>query len=745
MTFQPRQDLLVLEDRLLRDTRNFDILLSKMPRNIFVKHHETIILNPEYYMISEIDRSPVFAHFSENGTVRIDHQTRPWVQPDHLDSLAKISFRSASSGPLTEQLLAFKQLPPISWITQSPGGGDAWEKQAQALIDYSLLKWAFDSEYTGKLPQPDYDHLSQLLTILTKTPQYEQLRIMRENEESAYFAKPTYGAGGVQDPETGLRTPIDESWPAPTMACTQMIPCSEVLEADLKCDSKSPPSDPTPTVEQDFDRSASSHELGSSRQSSRDRSTTIETSATLENSSFPSSAATTISPDVEMVDSNIPHKLPCAHPTDDSQNHVAMEQIDPELSRLYDSLGRDLLSNLPGLKSMVFEKGGDDQAGFLPLQLKVGTFKSSANPSLQNHQMWVLFKIHAVNTKSKSASAPRLLLCARHAETGAVIDDNIKLPDILAHVDFIPVLSNLDTGKQGDMQLKAIVKYYYILAANANLYGFSQHRMPVNNTFVEQLRTVCEKHHPGTTTNPRQHHQAPPPKKRRKLNPPTSLPSPPKSEDQTPPLQQHQHPLKRSTRRVRTTPPSPTSPSNTSFHHTRSATTPKPPPRKPALGRLPSPTSTTPAINQFLLPLDTIDAADSSGESGDEIPFHIPGPSHTHSLLLSQTRTKRMLEYNRGCLKQSKTKRDSARYAIRSLKGQMTKNARAGEAELEKLRKEVRVQEEIVGVLGRRVKVFEDAVGGFVEEKKRGEDKIKRDVERRVEREWGKWEAEVPW
>lgn len=717
MALQPRQDLLVLENRLLTDVRNFGFLLAKLPRNIFIEYHGHIVLNPEYYPASGLHHSPVFAHFSETGTLEMDHQERHWVQPNALDPITK-TFHPTTSGPLSEHVFAIQRVPFMSWITQSFPGNVLWEKHIRAFIDYSLLNYAFDSGYIGHLPQPDYENLSQLFTLITKTQQYKQLMIMREDEESAYLAKTIYAAGGVQDPELSFHSPLHENWTA-NMSDGAHEVVHEPMYAIL--DSSSP--EPTPTVEHqavDFDASTSAPSLGNSSETVRDHSTTIETSATPDNLDS-NTPATTVTPDTEMGVLDDTSKLSPAVP-EPAQSNTSTVQADPELTRLHASLGHEVLSFMPELSTMVFHKVNGDQAGFLPLRLMLGTFKQTAHSTLAGHKVWAFFKIHAVN--AKAASAPRMHVCARHKDTDVAINDNVKLPEVLSQIDFIPILSNLDTGKPGDMQLKAIIKYYYILAANAKLHSFEKHYMPVNNTFVEQLRTVCDKQKNGNTGEP--------PRKRRRMNHKSSMPTSPDSADVM--SADTTQGVKRASRRTRLSVDRPSTGSPAPGQHSIAR---PPPPRKLALGipitqdgngkgkRL---------INEFLA--DDIEPRDSDGESGDEIPARIP--DHISTFLRERREKKRMFEFSKTTLKQLNAKKESGKYTMRSLKGQMTR----GTAPLERLQRDYKCYEQTQVILASRIKVYEGMVRGFGAEHKAFENGTKK-LGAGVERVWDAYQEEA--
>ncbi|CAI6334762.1 unnamed protein product [Periconia digitata] len=577
----------------------------------------------------------------------------------------------------------------------------------------------------------------------TKTQDCAQMMIVQANDKSVYLAESVHGAGDIQQLETGLTTPTLEDWPAPIMSGTHEV--SSAASQDIKLKSESLCSDLAPTVEQTPPGSVQSapiHSLGSPSESIRGRSTPLEARNSPDNlnstSSFPSISSTTTFTQIIGLDGandldELPHKAPSQTPeavvkvetglTVNPELNIVPEAVvgseaiavpetvaDTELNRLYQILGRELLSHMPQLHTMTFEEIKAGQVGILPLRMLLGTFKQSADPSLRGSKVWVYFKLHAMRVKT--ASAPRLYLCALREDTGVAINEDLKLLDIFPHVEFVPILRNLEPGKPGDMQLKAVVKFYYILAANAKLNGFEKHFMPINNTFTGQLRIVCEKLKADTTGE-----QLPPRKRRKMHHSIGDLPSPPSSEDASPSIQNSG--VTRASRRLHnpSTGSLPNSPPPNPFRRARAVEQNIAPPRKLALGTiLPRSRPSQGIINEYLNP--DIEPAESDGDSGDEIPPRIH--PQISSTLFNRRENQRMIEFSRTNLKQAHAKKESARHRMRSLKGRITR----GLGDVERMQRDYHLQETCVEVIDKRIETFDGMVKGFVELKNRLDDDI---------------------
>ncbi|KAF1961645.1 hypothetical protein CC80DRAFT_488099 [Byssothecium circinans] len=722
----PRQDLLDLEERLQNDTRDFGALLAQIPRDIFILHNGNAVINPHYHTTQDVAHYPVFAVLDKNSQV---HMKTDWRKPEDFPEdfrpFAKHP-RQQNSGLSVNQQHAVYQAPPISWLTDAPPVAyGPWSRMLQAMIKYLLLNWASTDGYDGKLPQPDYDDLSQLFQLLKKTHHYAQSSMAREGSEFEFVEQSLYHAAVFQPPASKTEKKVGNSrLPAPTRnEDTKMSDAGAVDE--IGYDSGLSPTQPEAIVDGSVSpRDLENVEVGAQQH----QIATVNAGFGMGDMDLTPAATDSLKRDHS---AEIKKARQQPYPTPDpSGSEEVTSNTDPVLARLHGEakLGHELLSLLPELRTMVFQKITHDQPGYLPVRMLIGVYKKLPRKDLSHHKVWISYKVHDKDGRA----APRMLIQAFHPDTGDLVCENLKFADIFPLLDVKPVFSYIRNNVKGEMQFKAIAKYYFILAANDRLLGFKNHRMPVNETFIGDLRTVCTQIQKFGGLGADSDDQRQPPPKRRKGKAVSRRPSISEGEaSTTADLSQVADQLaangaRRTCRRIQEVVSAPVSDHSgfstrvpTPVPESLNASRQSVQPRRFALGKAvikdsekleKNPKESARVIyNEYLD--DNAEVTSSDGESGDEIPDTVP--HDIKQLLDERYLTTQMIASQRIAAKESTTKAKSIKHSMRYNKGRLKRGKTQEEVDAHQ-----QAQEQDLRLVENRFKVHDEAARGFKERKK---------------------------
>ncbi|KAF2677853.1 hypothetical protein K458DRAFT_436253 [Lentithecium fluviatile CBS 122367] len=389
---------------------------------------------------------------------------------------------------------------------------------------------------------------------------------------------------------------------------------------------------------------------------------------------------------------------------------------DRHLAHLQKKVGSDLLSLLPDLSTVTF-KGlhpSQERPGYLSIRMLFGTGKQSAPPRLRGHKVWIVYKIHDART------APRVLFDALSSDDNTLLEENLAFKTTLSELDLEPVFNLVtEPGLKREHQLKAVIKYYYILAANAALYGFHEHLMPANDTFVEQMRTVC--------TRIQNHDGLPQPRKRRRVAPEYEIAMPSMSEPDDESFPIHTQPGRRSSRNLKRTLSGATA-ADMADHES-----PYPPFRyksKLALGAIILKDSPSHMKNEFLDP--NIEARDSDGDSGDEIPDRVPG--HMHDILLQRAKAKKMISLNNTWVRDLRDMKKAHEKVARKLESQVQR----GQAEPQEAQPKIELEKRSASNRQHLIEQRQKILSGFKKKEKELDAQVKL-MDKGSVRMWEEW------
>lgn len=397
-----------------------------------------------------------------------------------------------------------------------------------------------------------------------------------------------------------------------------------------------------------------------------------------------------------------PPTLPNKDPDDSRSGKALMAPdhvVDKDLSILQQQVGPHLLSSLPSLETIQFKRLDARQLhpDYLPVRMLFGTVNQSAPGPEQGRKVWVLYRIHEKDAKS----APRLMLDAFSSEEDRLVQTGLPFKKVTTgYVDLEPAFT-LVTGEgiRREHQLKALIKYYFILAANARMHDFQHHLMPVNSTFVDQLRVVTRR-----ISNRR---PAPAPRKRQRVTPDRekSISASPEADlehintaadDSKWPVQSRKrlHSEINAPVAAKSRKPLPPCPS-----------------RKVAYGPLIHKGTPNHKKNQFLDP--DIEAHDSDGESGDEIPARIP--MRLHEVLSEKSGAQEQIKVQKDIVGHFRAKKKDCLKEICRIEKQKKKDkVRANE-----LDKNIEFQRLLISICDGRVRDSEKLISKFEEIEKK--------------------------
>jgi hypothetical protein len=396
--------------------------------------------------------------------------------------------------------------------------------------------------------------------------------------------------------------------------------------------------------------------------------------------------------------------------------------MDQHLTQLQTRVGHDLLSLLPELRTTIFKRlhPRQERPGYLSLRMLFGMANKAAPTHLQNCNVWIVFKIHEKDART----APRMLLDATSSDDHSLIEENLNFKNTLLWLDLEHVFSIVtEEGLKREHQLKAMVKYYLMLAAEAKLRGFEKHLMPVNDTFVEMMRTVCKR--------VQNNDLAPKQRKRRRVGAgPNDDAAAPEMHSLTPvptlPERRSGRAVKRSPNATDAVPerrPG-SSGSNTSKPRSSRSSTPAP---KIALGAIIQKGAPSHIKNQFL---DTsAEPCNSDGESGDEIPAGIPG--HTQDILRKRAQAKSMVQGHQHWIKEHRLKKANNSRAAKKLEWLVSH----GKAKAEESKSRISFQKKLASQWQGRIEDRQKAVSGF-RRKEIEYDELVKGIDRNIARLW---------
>jgi hypothetical protein len=355
-------------------------------------------------------------------------------------------------------------------------------------------------------------------------------------------------------------------------------------------------------------------------------------------------------------------------PTPDTlMEEEAIVDTDPTLRDIQKKMGPSTLSLLPLLTTCTFKKIHTKDQGFLSLRLLLGTFREdTSRPELEGCQAWASFKMHDKNDRA----APRMQVHAFRAGNDKIVADDLKIKDVLPDLQLGPAFDSIQGGDRAEeLLLKALVKYFFIIAARDKVLGFDKHKMPFNGSFVDQLKIACKRlqMHDSPRDDQRAHSR-PLKRVKRSHNPtPRHSASLSDADDDTPALRTRD--ARRSGRRTG----QPSSAVVSESEDNIPAFVPAAPqhvPRRLALGMRIVPLMEGPAVNEFLDP--NAEAADSDGDSGDEIPP--PISSDMRAFLEKRYIFQKQMKSVNESVKFHRNRKESTIMGIRKVKGMLNKN-----------------------------------------------------------------------
>ncbi|KAJ4298225.1 hypothetical protein N0V90_006124 [Kalmusia sp. IMI 367209] len=398
---------------------------------------------------------------------------------------------------------------------------------------------------------------------------------------------------------------------------------------------------------------------------------------------------------------------------------------DPTMVRLRKEVGRDTLSLLPNLDTLTFKYIHQTQPGFLPLRLLIGTFLDETRPQLHDCEIWASFKMHDKGARA----APRMHVHAFRASTDDVINDHLKVNQVLPNLKMGPAFRGVHgEDRKEELQLKALVKYYFMLAASSKLLGFTKHHMPFNSSFVNELRIVCKRLQVHGSSRDDQRIEGRPAKRLKQIDSRTPRISSSQSDtDNDVTIAARTRDARRSGRR--TQPPSRAVSESEDNVISFVPSIPLRIPRRLALGTYVPANEREFAINEYLAPDAKL--IDSDGDSGDEIPA--PIPADVHALLLKRQRINMGLDVQRESVRQFKAKKESATMGIRKIRGMI--NSTTDPFARQCLQNKLKLREQGLWCAQSQLAVHEGALAGFKKRRKEMNDEANR-VDPRVVEIW---------
>jgi hypothetical protein len=382
---------------------------------------------------------------------------------------------------------------------------------------------------------------------------------------------------------------------------------------------------------------------------------------------------------------------------DHSQRHAQrLEIVDQHLAQLQKVVGYDLLSVLPNLRTTTFARlhSKQEPRGYLPIRMLFGTINQSAPVHLRSHKVWAVFKFHDDHT------TPRISFDALDSDDKDILVENLAFKKLTSLLVLEPVFKLIihGEGTRREYQIKAMVKYYYMLAADARLHGFEEHFMQINDSFVDQIHTICKR-----IKNPDAKQQ---PRVRRQFDS--------DYDSGTPSIPDVMDSKRRSNRNLKR-PPGPTIDSETSSF--KSSLSPRGP-NKLALGFVIQKHSPSHIKNHFLDP-DTATCS-SDGDSGDELPASIP--PNIDSILSKHADAKSMIITHNNWIQEHRNKKSEHSREARRLESLVKR----GKESIESVQQSIKTQNWLASNCQDKIEVRQTAVSGFKEKEKYYDNQVDR-------------------
>ncbi|OAF99197.1 uncharacterized protein CC84DRAFT_1222900 [Paraphaeosphaeria sporulosa] len=670
-----RDDLLQLDDQLLDE--GFGFLMSLLPRELFHLYNERIVINSNEYDLQDRPDDLVIAYVTRPGDyvralkIGVDanaiekHEFPPSLKRKKGDQHVELVHLGEAD---IEKL---NSIPPLSWDYKLDAGYERSPEcrdQTIALIKYYLLVWAAKNSLEAPLPQPNYQHLVAAFKRLTTTHYYKHHELIDEDDER-------------KDVQMCLRKGEDDLRPL-DRSDGQKEPVMVNIEKDdaegghsARTSRETSGSSYKPSAIEPGRELAHAAKLPTPRQTPKQQTLDVDmvdvpeesTRATSVNSS--ELATSSLDADVALsfeTEALIRQSLP----TPDTLVEEAIVETDPTLRDIRKKMGPSTLSLLPLLTTCTFKKIHTKDKGFLGLRLLLGTFREdTSRPELEGCEAWASFKMHDKNDRA----APRMHVHAFCAGTDKIVEDDLKIKDVLPDLQLGPAFTSIQGGDRAEeLLLKALVKYFFIIAARDKVLGFDKHKMPFNGSFVDQLKIACKRVQMHDSARDDQRAHSRPLKRVKRSHNPTPRPSASLSDaDEDVPAVRTRD-ARRSGRRTG----QPSSAAVSESEDNIPAFVPVVPqqiPRRLALGVRIIPLMEGHTVNEFLDP--DAEVADSDGDSGDEIP---PPISNDMRLFLENRHsfTKQMKNLGES-VKYYKTRKESTIMGIRKVKGMLNKNTMA--------------------------------------------------------------------
>lgn len=681
-----RDDLLELEDRLLDE--GFQFLLSILPQELFQQYNGRIIINKNFYHLPNANESPVFAF------VRSQKYTCAGLEDSagpHLDVEA-LQIGEA-------EIAAFKKIPPLTWYASQDADyirSPECHDHTDALIKYFLLVWASANRCDSPLLQPGYNQLVAALGRLMTTRHYQSQGIIHEDEDKVDMQMNfQYLDSTESDDELQSPIKLDQNETEAGHSFGPSQETSNITNKPGKSGNSQPLIDarlPTPR------RSPKEPTLDVNMVDSAGDSTRATSLASVDDSA--AGAELTETRPLDTVEKLARQSLP----TPDTIMEEVVVETDPTLRDLQKKLGSHTLSFLPDLEQCTFHDVRCLPPGYLNIRLLLGTLEHPPNSYLHGLELYALFKMH---DKSDRA-APRMQVHAYLPEQHESRDGSLKMKDVFPYLKPCPAFSILSPGtdRAEELLLKALVKYYFIIAAKEKLLGFKKHKMPFNDSFAEQLKIAVKRLQTTDVANGEQTAQRRPYKRLKRSHDPTPTTGLSDADDDV-----FSFPRTRDARRSgrRTGQPSSAAVSESEdnvpalFSNLSQRI-----PRRLALGIPIIAGMEAPAVNELLDP--EADPADSDGESGDEIPG--PIPSHVNTFLQKRFYFQKQSKSHYEVTKVYAKKKEGATMGIRKVKGMLKKHEYTPDAR-RKATRDLTNRHVVLGAMGTHLAVREDGVTGW--------------------------------
>lgn len=701
-----RQDLLELENLLLDDSRGFGFLLSILPKDLFLLHNGNVRLDPKYSLSRNVEQTPIFAFMDSKQALNLT-SWNPKQTHDYSNFAWSTSNGEQKFNVSDDLLHELNEAPPLSWIDDPLrhwSGSETWARETDATIKYFFLAWASDAGHNvAWVPPPDYQNLTGLFEKLMQTRHYHQSNMRHDNEKlREVFMSPSESEG--------LRA-LSHGYKEEEQVNDKCMDELKIKNTTHYAGDKNDPSAVLLTSTQDFNGSLAFTNTGlmiDIAESPSHYGGTDSSPKCMNNGHYDTSMDVDESEAIqEPLQGPIDEELP---PTPDTMREDSTPvTTDACLIELRNNI--ELLPFLPNLNTLQFKRYYSDDDDFLPLRLLIGTFKRTAQPDLSGQEAWAIFKLHDKDARA----APRMQLFAYSQEDDNLIKENLNLKGLLLHVDLIAAFKGIYGGAaREELQLKAVVKYYFVLAANARVLDFTQHHMPINKNFIDNLAAVCKRIRDRVETMDID------------LEPDTSsrLPSVSDGEDiaATGSGQRAVRSV-RPNRRIRNDPRLSAAVESEAYDSASPAVediAQRYLSRRLALGTARARLAEVDGqqINEFL-DSDT-GFASSEGESGDEIPALLS--KSADSLLKKRTQVNSVLNSHRDLLQNLKARNRKLEWQISRLKGQCKRTEDAAEAAT--LEQDLWHKEQQLRAIQSQMKVKENAIKGFKETKKRLDDEI---------------------